>query len=556
MAITALIPGPLAQHPFLTAAALVIVPIISIILHDAYLWWRLPPGPIPWPFIGNKHIIPKKGPHIQFQQWSYKYGPIYTLWLGRQPTVIISDPVVAVDLLEKRSNKYSSRPRMIAMSEIYSRKNSILVQPYGKEWSIRRKLMHYALTPKALSLYKPTQEAEATRLCFQLLHTPDNYEKLIERFTSSIVFCVAYGHRIDSLKAKVILARFKSMHFQAQLLVLGKYMVDSIPALMYLPSFLAPWKKEIAEKGLEEGASNRALLDVVKADMQRAVDSGDEKATTVPDSLSKLLLELRERENVPLNETEMSYIPGSLFGAGSDTTASTLCSAVLALVTHPAALQRAQRELDAVVGTHRSPTFSDEASLPYLRALVKEVLRWRPVAVLGGTPRSTTEADLYNGYYLPKGTSVLTNAWAVNHNEAYYPDSHRFEPARFLPITKSASTALEAGDEKAIAELKPSKAFPGKSGENVFGVGRRVCPGANLAENSLFAALAKMIWAFDFGPSEGVAYDTFAYTEGINIRPRPFRCSIKIRSEEHRRVIEREEEGAEEWLSRFTPFAE
>lgn len=93
--------------------------------------------------------------------------------------------------MEKRSTKYSSRPRMVVMGEIYNGNASILTQPYGKAWSTRRKLLHQALNPKALRLYKPTQEAEASRLAYALLKNPEGWEKELERFTSSVVFCVA-----------------------------------------------------------------------------------------------------------------------------------------------------------------------------------------------------------------------------------------------------------------------------------------------------------------------------------------------------------------------------
>ncbi|KAJ9628839.1 hypothetical protein H2203_002742 [Taxawa tesnikishii (nom. ined.)] len=548
MAIDALLPGVVASHPFLTIFALITVPLLGTLLYDVQQWMRMPPGPTPLPFVGNKYLIPKSKPWIQFKKWSDEYGPIFTLWIGRKPTVIISDPAIAIDLLEKRGNKYASRPRMIAMGEIYNNNASILVQPYGKEWTIRRKLLHYAMTPKALRLYKPIQEAEASRLCYQLLHDPANYEKLIERFTSSIVFCVAYGHRIDSLKAEVIRQRFDFMHFQASLNVPGKYAVETMPFLKYVPNALAPWKKEIQAKGAAEGRANLELLQMVKDDLAR-----NGKAN-VPDSLCKLLLEVRETEPIPLTETEFSYIPASLFGAGSDTTASTLCTAVLALITHPATLKRAQMELDTVIGDSRTPTFADEASLPYIRALVKEVLRWRPVAVLGGTPRSTTAPDDYEGYHIPLDTSVLSNFWAINLNEEYYPNPHRFDPVRFLSLT--SSTPLGDEDQKAAVQYQGPKSYPGKTGENVFGVGRRICPGANLAENSLYIALSKLLWAYDILPIEGMHYDTFDYTEGFNIRPKPFKCRISVRSEAHRRVLEREEKDAEAFLEKFTPFGE
>ncbi|KAF2853760.1 cytochrome P450 [Plenodomus tracheiphilus IPT5] len=535
---------PLANLPVLVWLSIVFVVPFATLIYDVWVWLRMPPGPTPLPFIGNRFDLPRSKPWIQFEQWSKVYGPIFTIWIGRKPTVVVSDPNIAVELMEKRSTKYSSRPRMVAMGEILWDGASILVQPYGKEWSVRRKLLHQALTPKALRLYKPVQNAEATRLCYQLFESPADWEKLLERFTSSIVFCVAYGHRIDSLNAEVIHQRFKFMHYAASLNVPGKYLVESFPILKHVPDVLAPWKAEIKAHGREEAAANMGLVDVVRSDMAEA-RSRDE---VVPDSLCKLLLELREKEHIPLSDRDFSYIPASLFGAGSDTTASTLCTAFLALVTHPEALQAAHEEIDAVIGSNRSPTFEDEDSLPYIRALAKEVLRWRPVAVLGGTPHASTEDDHYEGYYIPAGTTILGNSWAINLSEEYYPNPHHFDPARFL------DTAL-AQRTKAPTPLT-GKAHPSKSGHSSFGWGRRICPGANLAENSLFIALSKILWAFDILPSEGVKYDTFAYTEGFNIRPQKFRCEIRIRSEVHKDVLYRELKEAEAVLERFTPFKE
>ncbi|KAL6157007.1 hypothetical protein ACJQWK_06731 [Exserohilum turcicum] len=504
----------------------------------------MPPGPTPLPFLGNKLQLPKSRPWLQFQEWAKTYGPIFTIWIGRRPTIVISDPNIAVDLMEKRSAKYSSRPRMVAMGEILWDNASILVQPYGKAWSVRRKLLHQAMTPKALRLYKPVQTAEASRLCAQLLEDPANWEKLLERYTSSIVFCVAYGHRIDSLNAQVIRQRFKFMHVAASLNVPGKYMVESFPMFKYIPDALAPWKADIKARGREEAAANMALVGTVRSDVARAKSQGED----IPDSLCKLLLELREQEHIPLSDRDFSYIPASLFGAGSDTTASTLCTGFLALVTHPETLHAAHAELDAVIGPHRSPTFEDEASLPYMRALVKEVLRWRPVAVLGGTPHASTEDDRYEGYYIPSGTTVLGNSWAINLNEEYYPDPHRFDPTRFL----DAALAQRAK----APTLLTGKPHPAKAGHSSFGWGRRICPGASLAENSLYVALAKTLWAFDIQPKHGVQYDTFAYTEGFNIRPQKFECEIKLRSEAHGEVLMRDLKQAEGVLDKFTPFQE
>ncbi|KAK1053457.1 hypothetical protein LTS16_001214 [Friedmanniomyces endolithicus] len=538
----------LTAHPLLLAfSALIVIPAV-IIAHDILLWLRLPPGPTPLPFIGNKLDLPARQPWLQFEKWSHQYGPVFTLWIGRKPTLIISDPHIAAELMEKRSNKYSSRPRMVVMGEVYNGNASILTQPYGKAWSTRRKLLHAALTPKALKLYKPTQEAEASRLCYALLSNPQGWEKELERFTSSVVFCVAYGHRIDSLKAQVIADRFRYMHFQASLNIPGKYLAETFPSLAKLPNSLAPWKGDVQSMGAQEGKANVELLEMVKREVATAKAQGNPDA--VPDSLCKLLLEMREKEPVPLSETHFSYVPASLFGAGSDTTASTLCSAFLGLVTHPSVLKAAHAELDRVIGADRTPTFADEADLPYIRALAKETLRWRPVAVLGGTPHASTEPDIYEGWHIPTDTTILGNNWAINLNEAYYPNPHHFDPIRFLSDSERAHLGI------AKQPYIGQKTHPAKAGHSSFGWGRRICPGADLAANSLYIALAKLLWAYDILAIEGREYDIFAYTDGFNVRPKPFECVVKVRSERHRGVLEREQEEAKGWLEKFTPFGE
>lgn len=218
------------------------------------------------------------------------------------------------------------------------------------------------------------------------------------------------------------------MQYSASLNVPGKYAVENFPILKYMPTFLAHRKRVILEHGRREAEENMALVEEVKSDILEAKFKGEGVAA----SLTRDLLKMRREEEIPLSDRDLSFVSASLFGAGADATASTMCSAILAFVTHPEALRLAQKELDTIVGLERSPIFADEPNLPYMRALVKEVLRWRPVAVLGGTPHSSTEDDDYEGYRIPKGTSVLGNSWAINLNEEFYPNPHLFSPGRFL----------------------------------------------------------------------------------------------------------------------------
>ena len=80
------------------------------------------------------------------------------------------------------------------------------------------------------------------------------------------------------------------------------------------------------------------------------------------------------------------------------------------MAMYPDVQQKAQAELDAVVGPDRLPELSDSSSLPYLNALIKELLRWHPALILG-LPHSTLADDEYNGYFIPEGTLLIPNVW-------------------------------------------------------------------------------------------------------------------------------------------------
>lgn len=92
---------------------------------------------------------------------------------------------------------------------------------------------------------------------------------------------------------------------------------------------------------------------------------------------------------------EIASLNGALFGAGSDTSSSTLVTFFLACTAFPETLAAAWEELDRVIGPDRSPTMDDEPELPYVKAFVKEVFRWRSVAIIGGQPHAPIQDDNY-----------------------------------------------------------------------------------------------------------------------------------------------------------------
>jgi len=178
------------------------------------------------------------------------------------------------------------------------------------------------------------------------------------------------------------------------------------------------------------------------------------------------------------------------------------------MVLYPEAQKRAQKEIDSVVGTGRLPDFDDESSLPFVSALVSEVLRWHPVAPIA-VPHRLVVDDVYEGYFLPAGSVVIGNAWAVLHDESTYPEPSQFRPERFLD-----------------PDVKPPDA--------AFGFGRRICPGRFMARSSLWIAVASVLAAYDISPVVDVdgipQIPKEEYTAAVITYPEAFRCTIRPRS--------------------------
>ena len=103
----------------------------------------------------------------------------------------------------------------------------------------------------------------------------------------------------------------------------------------------------------------------------------------------------------------------------------------LAMTLNPGVAEKAHEELDRVVGKDRLPEYSDRDDLPYIDAIVKELLRWNPPAPIS-LPVKATKDDVYRGYFIPAGATVMEDTWAVCRDPDLYPDPEAFNPDRFL----------------------------------------------------------------------------------------------------------------------------
>ncbi|KAJ7726976.1 cytochrome P450, partial [Mycena olivaceomarginata] len=256
-------------------------------------------------------------------------------------------------------------------------------------------------------------------LLLDLATTPADWSYHCGRFAASLLFTLSYGQRLnddgkDLAAVQGILANFIRDTYP------GAHFVDTFPILDRLPDFLSPWRAEAKRKHNKEVELYTRLASGVKSRMEK--DLGME-------CFAARLWDQQEKMN--LTPEELSYIAGSAFEAGTDTTTGTILWFLMAMVLYPATMRRAQEEIDSIFNSDTVPDFSRMNDLPYCFSLVKEIFRWAPAAP-GGFPHYSDADDEYQGYIIPKGTMVIPCIWNMHHNEAEFPNSYTFDPERFL----------------------------------------------------------------------------------------------------------------------------
>lgn len=266
-------------------------------------------------------------------------------------------------------------------------------------WRRGRKVMHTMTMQSAATSYQPVQIYESERLLYDLIKTPGNYEDLFERYAGAVIMRLAYGKTIKTGDEPYVRDVLKVVHTVERVASPGAYLVDTFPSLMYLPFWLAPFKREAARLHEFEIKLFRGLLFEVR-DKVRTRNS--------PKCFAKTFLE--KQAEFGLSDDEGVYVIGTLFEAGAGTTAAAMLSFILSMCHYPEWQEKMQKEVDRVVGVDRMPHYGDIPSLPTVRAVAKEVLRWRPVTA-GGVPHELTKDDVYERFFFPAGTNIHANQW-------------------------------------------------------------------------------------------------------------------------------------------------
>ncbi|KAJ7476756.1 cytochrome P450 [Mycena latifolia] len=461
----------------------------------------LPPGPRKLPLVGNLFDMPSTFEWETYMEWSKTFNSdILHFNIAGQSVVVLSSAEAAVDLLEKRSAIYSDRARMPMINELMGWDFNFVHPPRRAH----RRLFQNVFNAEAAHMFRPKEFTASHELLRRILQDPDTVMDHLRHMAGDIIMSVAYGIDVLPKNDPYVTLAERAQNSLILAGVPGRFLVDSIPILKYVPEWFPG--ANFQRKAKEWKKLSQTMVDVPFAKAKRNI------ARNAPHSFTASALRTLEDYGAgEYQEQAIKCTAGTMYSAGTDTTVSALGTFILAMLANPEAQRRAQAEIDSVAQKGHLPDFDDEASLPYVSAIVMEVLRWRPVTPIG-VPHFLAVEDEYRGYRIPANSIVI------------YPDPYEFKPERFL------------------LNEKPNPAA--KTPDAAFGYGRRVCAGRDMATSSIWIAVASILATFNITKAIGddgkVIEPTHEYSSTLVMweRPLPFKCSIKPRSQEAAELIQ------------------
>ena len=388
-----------------------------------------------------------------------------TLHVGSKTWVFLNTRRVVSELIAKRANITNERPDMPVSSGLISRDNRFVLH-HTSRWTESRRMTHHLLSGSTLRQYGEWQELESIQMLAGYLEQPDQWYRHHYRYSVSVMHRIVLGERLLKVTLELDQLRRVTVEF---LTSINANWVDFFPRLARLPKWLQPWRKRYVRMGKFHHDSHYTWWTPVK----QAIANG-----TAPPSFVRDVILCPDTKYSGDDEQAM-YLALSTMSAGSDNPRMAMNAFVMAAICFPEPFEYARKEVDEMCGANaqRLPCISDMDRMPYMSALVKEVLRWRPTLHQVPQHQSTQDID-FEGFTIPAGTEFIINGIAVSQD---YPKANDFNPGRFMD-----------GNEGNIVQ-----------GQWTFGGGRRICVGYKVTQTELFVAFARLIYCFNYAAVSG-----------------------------------------------------
>ncbi|CAK7330665.1 unnamed protein product [Dovyalis caffra] len=402
------------------------------------LFHKLPPGPRGWPIIG---AIPLLGtmPHVTLAKMAKRYGPVMYLKMGTCNMVVASTPDAARAFLKTLDLNFSNRPPNAGATHLACNAQDMVFADYGPRWKLLRKLSNlHLLGGKALEDWAHVRVTELGHMLRAMSEASQRGEPVVvpEMLTHVELMTSAGFFNIG----------------------------DFIPSVAWLDL-----------QGIERGMKKlHGRFDVLLTKMMEEHMATAHERKGKPDFLDVLMASHENLDGERLSFTNIKALLLNLFTAGTDTSSSIIEWGLAEMLKNPRILKRAQDEMDQVIGLNRRLQESDIPKLPYLQAICKEAFRKHPSTPLN-LPRIADQACEVNGYYIPKGTRLSVNIWAIRRD----PNTLRLKD---FFSEKYAKINPRGNDFELI----------------LFGAGRRICAGTRMGIVLVEYILGTLVHSFDW----------------------------------------------------------
>ncbi|KAF9456424.1 cytochrome P450 [Collybia nuda] len=521
---------PYSNGVFIPTFTQSIVLLASIISASVYLFSKalfsrrpvdrdgnaIPNGPIGLPILGSFPFL-THFPELTLDYWAKKFGPIYSMWLGNQLFVVVSDPQIVKDLMVTNGSIFSSRKEMFLKSQTIFAGRGITATPYNDRWRAHRRLATGSLNARAVDEYTDVLDFEATVLVQELYKygkagaAPINPQPHAGRCSLNNMLTIVFGIRTDSINHPLVGHALRLSREFMNCTGPVSNLTDFVPILQRLPNYMTTRGKKLHSDLVETYGG-----------MIKEIEERMNRGENVPDCLVKNLILTKEAEG--LDHIDMSILCAAFMIGGVETTASIMQWFSALIPAYPEIQSKAQAELDRVVGRNRLPTIEDEKNLPYIHAIIKEVERCHNPFWLG-TPHVNTQDFTYRGQFIPKDTVIVLNTYTMHHDPQRHPDPQTFNPDRYI-------------NDSTLSSESANLANAYERDHWMFGVGRRICPGMWVAEREVWLAISRMLWAFTMEQIPEEPIDLKEY-DGLSGRsPVPFRIKMIPRDNKVAKVLE------------------
>lgn len=432
-----------------------------------------PPGPPSWPFFGNMLQVDFHKLPTSFDKLSKKFGNVFSFQLGWVNLVVVNGYDAVKEALVAKSEDTADRPPMPLLDYLGFRKEceGVVMARYGHGWKeIRRftlsTLRNFGLGKKSLE-ERVSQEAICLCAAFEAQDgCPFDPHFLMNNAVSNVICSIVFGDRFEYDDEKFQ----RMLHILDQTLESGQGLLPQVmslfPVLMRIP-FL---QRKVFQPQTEIFSFLREII----KEHQQTFDPA-----TTRDFIDAFLVEMEKTKDNPSNIfclDNLIFTTNDLFGAGTETTSTTLRWGLLYMILYPDIQSQVHKEIDTVIGRGREPTMEDQINLPFTNAVIHEIQRCGDIVPMS-LPHMTCRDTEIQGFFIPKGVGIFTNLTSVLKDETAWERPHQFYPEHFLDAEKNF--------------VKRDAFIP-------FSAGRRVCLGEQLARMELFLFFTTLFQRFTF----------------------------------------------------------